>query len=88
MKDPPRPRKIINLKGGFATIGVAFKEKFESQIKLNTLIQDIENLDSGYLIKTNNGNYSCDKLISTLPAYVFARLIKGDIPNPLKKIKI
>lgn len=87
MKDPPKPRKIINLKGGFATIGVAFKEKFESQIKLNTLIQDIENIDSGYLIKTNNGNYSCNKLISTLPAYVFARLIKGNIQTHLKKLK-
>jgi oxygen-dependent protoporphyrinogen oxidase len=87
LKDPPKSRKIINLKGGFATIGKAFKEKYESQILVKTLVQGIEITGSGYFIRTKNGNYSCEKLVSTLPTYVLADLLKGELQNHLEQLK-
>ena len=86
-KDPPKPRKIISLEGGFAAIGRAFAEKFSNEIKLNTQIQRIEKQDSGYLITTNNGNFSCDQLVSTLPAHILALLLEGPIQSHLQQLK-
>lgn len=85
-KNPPKPRKIISLEGGFAAIGTAFALKFFNKIQVNTRVQNIEKTETGFLITTNNGNFSCDQLVSTLPAHVLARLLEGTIQSHLQKL--
>ncbi len=86
-KDPPKPRKIISLEGGFAAIGRAFALKFFDKIQVNTQIQNIEKTESGFLITTNNGSFSCDQLVSTLPAHVLASLLEGPLQTHLQQLK-
>ncbi len=86
-KDPPKPRKIISLEGGFAAIGRAFALKFFDKIQVNAQVQNIEMTESGFLITTNNGRFSCDQLISTLPAHVLASLLEGPLQTHLQQLK-
>lgn len=86
-KDPPKPRKIISLEGGFAAIGRAFALKFFDKVQVNTQIQNIEKTESGFLITTNNGRFSCDQLVSTLPAHVLASLLEGPLQTHLQQLK-
>ncbi len=86
-KDPPKPRKIISLEGGFAAIGRAFALKFFDKIQVNAQIQNIEKTESGFLITTNNGRFSSDQLVSTLPAHVLASLLEGPLQTHLQQLK-
>ena len=86
-KDPPKPRKIINLEGGFATIGNAFALKFFDKIRVNTQVESIEKTETGFLIRTNSGNFSCDQLVSTLPAHVLSYLFEGPLQRHLQQLK-
>jgi len=85
-KAPPKPRKIISLEGGFSTIGEAFTQKFTEQVILEIKVQNIEKTSSGFLVETNRGNFDCKQLISTLPAYVLAKLIGGDLECHLQEL--
>ncbi|MGB1184211.1 MAG: protoporphyrinogen oxidase, partial [Schleiferiaceae bacterium] len=51
-KNPPKPRKIISLEGGFAAICRAFALKFFDKIQVNTRVQNIEKTETGFLITT------------------------------------
>lgn len=86
-KDPPKPRKIISLEGGFETVGRAFALKFFDKIQVNTRILNIEKTEAGFLITTNNGNFSCDQLVSALPAHVLANLFQGPLRRHLQQLK-
>lgn len=86
-KDPPKPRKIISLEGGFDAIGRAFALKFYDKIQVNTRVRNIEKTEAGFLITTSNGNFSCDQLVSTLPAHNLARLLEGPIQAHLQQLK-
>lgn len=85
-KSPPKPRKIISIEGGFAKIGAAFTQKYTDRVILEIKVQNIEKTSSGFLVQTNRGNYDCKELISTLPAYVLAELIGGDLKNHLQQL--
>ncbi|MAZ97016.1 MAG: protoporphyrinogen oxidase [Flavobacteriales bacterium] len=85
-KAPPKPRKIISLEGGFAKIGEAFTQKFTDQVLLETKVQNIEKTSSGFLVQTNRGNFDCKQLISTLPAYLLAKLMGGDLKYHLQQL--
>ena len=87
IKDSPKPRKIINLEGGFATIGNAFALKFFDKIRINTQVESIEKSETGFLIRTNSGNFSCDQLVSTLPAHVLSHLFEGPLQRHLQQLK-
>jgi oxygen-dependent protoporphyrinogen oxidase len=86
-KDPPKPRKIISLEGGFETIGSAFALNFRNKIQLNTQVQRIEKTEKGFLIGTSSGIFSCDQLVSTLPSYVLSNLFEGPLQRHLKQLK-
>lgn len=86
-KDPSKPRKIISLEGGFAAIGRAFALKFFDKIQVNTRIQNIEKTKAGFMIRTTNGNFSCDQLVSTLPAHVLTKLFQGPLQRHLDRLK-
>lgn len=86
-KDPPKPRKIISLEGGFETIGRAFALKFFDKIRVNARILNIEKTEAGFLITTNNGNFSCDQLVSTLPTHVLTNLFQGPLQRHLQQLK-
>lgn len=85
-KDPPKPRKIISIEGGFAKIGAAFNQKYADRVILEIKVQKIEKTYSGFLVHTNRGSYDCKELISALPAYVLAELIGGDLKNHLQQL--
>ncbi len=86
-KDPPKPRKIISLEGGFVTIGSAFTKKFRDQIKLETRVERIEKTNSRFLITTNKEKFSCDQLVSTLPVHILGEVLEGDLKDHLKQLK-
>tara|TARA_B100000767_G_scaffold181085_1_gene168990 strand:+ start:9299 stop:10552 length:1254 start_codon:yes stop_codon:yes gene_type:complete len=86
-KDPPMPRKIISVEGGFAKIGEAFTQKHTDQVLLETKVQKIEKISSGFLVQTNRGNFDCEELIITLPVYVLAELLDGELKNLLGQLK-
>lgn len=86
-KDPPKPRKIISLEGGFAAIGRAFALKFFDKIQFNTRIQKIEKTEVGFLITTRNGKFSCNQLVSTLPAHVLVKVFQGPLQTHLQQLK-
>ena len=87
LKDPPMPRKIISVEGGFTKIGEAFAQKYTDQLLLETKVQKIEKISSGFLVQTNRGNFYCEELISTLPVYVLAELLDGELKNILGQLK-
>ncbi|MGB1281394.1 MAG: protoporphyrinogen oxidase [Schleiferiaceae bacterium] len=86
-KNPPKPRKIISLEGGFAAICRAFALKFFDKIQVNTRVQNMEKTETGFLITTNNGNFSCDQLVSTLPTHALANLFQGPLQSHLQQLK-
>lgn len=86
-KDPPKPRKIISVEGGFSSIGAAFASKFSDKIQVNAQVERIEKTETGFLIETNNGKFSCEQLVSTLPAHALANLFEGALQTHLLQLK-
>ena len=86
-KDPPKPRKIVSIQGGFGAIAAAFEQKYAARVQCSTEILKIEKTEGGFEIATNNGNFSCSQLISTLPAHVLANLLDGPLQKHLQQLK-
>lgn len=86
-KDPPKPRKIVSIQGGFGAIATAFEKKYAALVQCNTEILNIEKTEGGFEIATNNGNFSCDQLVSTLPAHVLADIFQGPLQSHLQQLK-
>ena len=86
-KDPPKPRNLISIQGGFGAIATAFEKKFSSQVQCSTEILKVVKTSEGFEVATNNGNFSCSQLISTLPAHVLSNLLDGPMQKHLQQLK-
>ena len=78
MKNPPKPRKITSISGGFQTVAQAFEEKFSKELQLGVRILNIATTDEGMRVETTGGTYLCDKLVCTLPAHALAQIISDE----------
>ena len=90
-----KPRKIVNFKGGFATLVSALEKKLEEEILTSTIVIAIEFIDNLYVVFTKNSDgklesFSTKKVISTLPSYVLSKLVSSldtDLVEPLRNIE-
>ena len=81
--------KAFNFPSGLSQLTKAMGNSFSSKIKLNSSVSKIIKKDEGYEV-TVNGNeiIYCNKIISTVPAFVLEKFIYDlNIKNILKKIK-
>ncbi|CAI8309898.1 MAG: Protoporphyrinogen oxidase [Owenweeksia sp. TMED14] len=79
---PNPPRQITNLKGGFSTLSRAFELKFKEDCLLNSRVERITQVASGFDVVINGNIISCKNIVCALPAYVLEKVVLID---PLKK---
>ena len=81
--------KAFNFPSGLSQLTKAMGNSFSSKIKLDSSVSKIIKKDEGYEVTVNrNEIIYCNKIISTVPAYVLEKFIYDlNIKNILKKIK-
>lgn len=76
-KNPPKPRKISNLRGGMGAIGKAFERNFEGELKLGTSVVSVQRIDGLWQVETSAGEHiAAKKVVSAMPSYVLASVLK------------
>lgn len=76
-KNPPKPRKISNIRGGMGVIGQAFELKFMAELRLKTKVASLEKKGDLWRIETSTGeSIYAHKIVSALPSYALAQALR------------
>jgi len=74
-KSEKKSMKSFNFKKGLSELTNSIYEKIEDNVKLNHKVTSIVKVDNIYEITINNQiKYSCNKLISTIPAFALSNI--------------
>ena len=90
-KDPPKPRKISNFKGGMSELGAAFEKEYADELKLNTPVQRLmkkERHDDGPIWEIHFGQGEtvlAKQIVSALPSYALAEVVQDQKVRELLK---
>ena len=80
--------KMFNFPNGLSQLTNAISKKLIDNIQYECNINSIEKTKEGYLIRTDQNNIICQKIISTLPAYSLANFISEKaLKKQLQKVE-
>ncbi len=83
--DPNAP-SALRIAGGSLALIEALSKKFSDKIILNTKVKGISTVNQNATILSNNGIYSCEKIIITLPPKLASTIIYDpELPEHLQR---
>jgi oxygen-dependent protoporphyrinogen oxidase len=77
-KERKAKAKMFNFPNGLSQLTDAMANKLSSQIQYDCTIKSIEKSGDGYIIKSTDDTFSCQKIISTLPAHALSNYISDE----------
>jgi protoporphyrinogen oxidase len=85
-----RTPKLGYFEGGFSTLANTLVRRIEDsqgKIKFSTPVITIESQEGRLVVRTSKENFVFDKVITTVPASIFIKIVKGLDKNYRKKIE-
>jgi oxygen-dependent protoporphyrinogen oxidase len=88
-KGPPIPKGLLSFDEGLQTLAHSLGSKLGDELHLNEKVLKIErnNSTGTWVVVTQRGNYTTDRLISSLPAPIMAGLCRDWAPSLSKSLE-